>query len=261
MMVSVEQMAHLTVVIPAYNEEKRLGPTLERILGYLEQRSFSWEIVVVNDGSKDQTTRIARELLSGCERHTVIDRKYNRGKGYSVRQGMMAGHGRFLLFSDADLSTPIEELERLLPPLEAGQAQVSIGSRGLDDSRVEVHQPWWREAMGKSFNLFVRLIALGGLRDTQCGFKCFTREAARSVFSVARIDGFGFDVEALYLARKFGYDITEVPVRWVNSPDSKVHPVADSSKMLADLLRIRFTDLRGGYRNDNGLDYRGRQNP
>jgi len=232
MMVSVEQQAHLTVVIPAYDEEQRIGPTLERIRAYLEKRSFSWEIVVVNDGSRDQT---------------------------SVRQGMLAGHGRFLLFSDADLSTPIEELERLLPPLESGRAHVSIGSRGLKDSQVEVHQPWWRETMGKSFNLFVRLIAMGGLRDTQCGFKCFSREAARAVFSVARIDGFGFDVEALYLARKFGYAIEEVPVRWVNSPDSKVHPISDSSRMLADLLRIRFTDFRGGYRSGNGLDRRGRQ--
>jgi len=256
---SAEQRAHLTVVIPAYNEEKRIGSTLERIIGYLEERSFSWEIVVVNDGSKDQTTRIAREILSGCERHMVIDRKFNRGKGYSVRQGMLAGHGRFQLFSDADLSTPIEELERLLPPLESGEVQVSIGSRALQDSRVEVHQPWWRESMGRGFNLFVRLIAMGGLKDTQCGFKCFTREAARAIFSVARIDGFGFDVEALYLARKFGYGIAEIPVRWVNSPDSKVHPLADSSKMLADLLRIRFTDIRGGYRSGNGLDYRGRQ--
>ncbi len=252
------QPAHLTVVIPAYNEEKRIGPSLERIRGYLEKRSFPWEIVVVNDGSLDQTARISRELLTGCERHEVIDRKFNRGKGYSVRQGMLAGHGRFLLFSDADLSTPIEELERLLPPLESGEAQVSIGSRGLHDSQVEVHQPWWRETMGKSFNLFVRMIALGGLSDTQCGFKCFTREAARAVFSVARIDGFGFDVEALYLARKFGHTIKEVPVRWINSPDSRVHPVSDSSRMLADLLRIRFTDMRRGYSRGNGLDRRGR---
>lgn len=258
-MVSVEQQAHLTVVIPAYNEEKRIGPTLERIRAYLEKRSFSWEVVVVNDGSQDQTARISREILAGCERHEVIDRKFNRGKGYSVRQGMLAGHGRFLLFSDADLSTPIEELEQLLPLLESGQAQVSIGSRGLRDSRVEVHQPWWRETMGKGFNLFVRLIAMGGLHDTQCGFKCFSREAAQAVFNVARIDGFGFDVEALYLARKFGYGIKEVPVRWVNSPDSKVHPLSDSSRMLLDLLRIRFTDLRGGYRSGNGLDHRGRR--
>jgi dolichyl-phosphate beta-glucosyltransferase len=259
MMISAGQPAHLTVVIPAYNEEKRIGPTLERICGYLEKRSFPWEIVVVNDGSRDGTVQIARELLAGCEHHTVIDRKFNRGKGYSVRQGMLAGRGRFLLFSDADLSTPIEDMERLLPPLESREVQVSIGSRALRDSRVEVHQPWWRETMGKSFNLFVRLIALGGLHDTQCGFKCFTREAAKAIFSVARIDGFGFDVEALYLARKFGYGVKEIGVRWVNSPDSKVHPLSDSSRMLADLLRIRFTDLRGGYRSGNGLDRRGRQ--
>ena len=261
MMVSVAHQAHLTVVIPAYNEEQRIGPTLERIRGYLEKRAFPWEIVVVNDGSQDQTVRISREILAGCERHEVIDRKFNRGKGYSVRQGMLAGNGRFLLFSDADLSTPIEEVERLLPPLESGEVQVSIGSRALRDSRVEVHQPWWREAMGKSFNLFVRLIALGGLCDTQCGFKCFTREAARSIFSVARIDGFGFDVEALYLARKFGFAVQEIAVRWVNSPDSRVHPLSDSSRMLADLLRIRFTDFRGGYRSGNGLDRQGRQGP
>jgi len=203
---------------------------------------------------------LSREILADCDQHLVIDRKFNRGKGYSVRQGMLAGRGRFLLFSDADLSTPIEELEQLLPPLESGEVQVTIGSRALKDSRVEVHQPWWRETMGKGFNLFVRAIALGGLRDTQCGFKCFTREAVRAVFSVARIDGFGFDVEALYLARKFGFGVREIPVRWINSPESKVHPLSDSSRMLADLLRIRFTDLRGGYRSGNGLDRRGRQN-
>ncbi len=133
MMISVERPAHLTVVIPAYNEEKRLGSTLERIRTYLESRSFSWEIVVVNDGSQDQTARIAKELLADCDHQVVINRQFNRGKGYSVRQGMMAGHGRFLLFSDADLSTPIDELERLLPPLESGEVQVAIGSRALND--------------------------------------------------------------------------------------------------------------------------------
>lgn len=136
---------------------------------------------------------------------------------------------------------------------------MSIGSRALRDSQVEVYQPWWRRTMGKGFNLFVRAIALGGLRDTQCGFNCFTSEAAKAVFGVARIDGFGFDVEALYLARKFGYGIREIPVRWINEPDSKVHPLFDSSRMLADLLRIRFTDLRGGYRTGNGLDRHWRQ--
>jgi len=259
MMIPGARPVHLTVVVPAYNEEKRVGPSLEAILRYLERRVFPFEIVVVNDGSRDQTAQLSREILAGCEHHTVIDRKFNRGKGYSVRQGMLAGNGRFLLFSDADLSTPIEELEKLLPPLESGSVQVSIGSRALGGSEVEVHQPWWRETMGKGFNLFVRAIALGGLRDTQCGFKCFTREAAQSIFSVARIDGFGFDVEALYLARKFGFGTREIPVRWINSPDSRVHPLSDASRMLADLLRIRFTDLRGGYRSGNGMDRRGRQ--
>jgi len=256
--ISVAQPSHLTVVIPAYNEEKRIGPTLERIRRYLESRSYTWEIVVVNDGSKDQTGHLSREILSGCDCYQVIDRKFNRGKGYSVRQGMLAGHGRYLLFSDADLSTPIEEVEQLLPPLESGRFQVSIGSRAMKESRVEVHQPWWRETMGKSFNLFVRLIAFGGLSDTQCGFKCFNRQAAQAVFSVSQIDGFGFAVEILYLARKFGFSIEEVPVRWVNSPDSRVHPISDSSRMLADLLRIRFTDLRGGYNsNRNSVEDNG----
>jgi len=228
----------LSVVIPAFNEAQRIHATMERILAYLDGVEGESEIIVVIDGGSDET----QDIVEGIEprrtgiRLLVNDR--NRGKGYSVRRGMLDARGRFVLFSDADLSTPIEEATRLLATLEAGYA-VTIGSRALRDSDVRVAQSWWRQSMGRVFNHVVRGLGLSRFRDTQCGFKMFTRAAARDIFSRAHLDGFAFDVEVLCIALDQGYQICELPVQWVNSPESRVRPVRDSLRMFRDLLRIR----------------------
>ncbi|MBN2490156.1 MAG: glycosyltransferase family 2 protein [Planctomycetes bacterium] len=237
----------VSVVIPAYNEEARLGATLDRVLGFLRERGHDHEILVVDDGSRDGTAALAETY--GGRGVRLLRNPTNRGKGYSVRRGMLAANRPQVLFSDADLSTPIEELDKLAIPLREGAAAVAIGSRAVAGAQVEVSQPFYRVAMGKIFNRMVRLIALGGLADTQCGFKLFTREAAQAVFSRQRFERFGFDVEVLYIARKLGLKIAEVPVRWVNSAETKVSAVRDAADMFLDLFRIRWNDLRGRYRD------------
>jgi dolichyl-phosphate beta-glucosyltransferase len=233
----------LSVVIPAYNEAERLPPTLERVLGYLRGRAVSHEVVVVDDGSRDQT--VARARAVGGDAVTVLANEVNRGKGYSVRRGMLAARGARRLMTDADLSTPIEDLERLAARLDDGY-QVAIGSRALPDSNVEIHQPWYRENMGRVFNAAVRLLALPGLKDTQCGFKLFSAEAAQAAFSRAQLDGFSFDVEALFLARRLGYRIAEVPVTWRNDAASRVG-LWSGFRAFPDLVHIRWNALRGRY--------------
>ncbi|HEX6737253.1 MAG TPA: dolichyl-phosphate beta-glucosyltransferase [Vicinamibacteria bacterium] len=233
----------LSVVIPAYNEAERLPPTLERVLGYLRGRGVSHEVVVVDDGSRDRT--VARARAVGGDTVTVLANEVNRGKGYSVRRGMLAARGARRLMTDADLSTPIEDLERLAARLDDGY-QVAIGSRALPDSNVEIHQPWYRENMGRVFNAAVRLLALPGLKDTQCGFKLFSAEAAQAAFSRAQLDGFSFDVEALFLARRLGYRIAEVPVTWRNDAASRVG-LWGGFRAFPDLMRIRWNALRGRY--------------
>ena len=237
---------HLTVVIPAYNEEGRIAPTLARVLAYFEHQPWRGDIIVVLDGSTDGTHHeIAR--VSGAAPHvTVLDNVVNRGKGYSVRRGMLAAQGRYVLFSDADLSTPIEEASRLLTVLEAG-ADVAIASRGLAESNVVIHQPWWRESMGRTFNWFVQLLTVRGIADTQCGFKCFRGDVAKRVFALQRLDRFAFDVEVLWIAQRLGYRIVELPITWRNDPSSTVNPVIDSLRMLVDLVRIRMNDWSGRY--------------
>lgn len=236
----------ISIVIPAYNEEKRLEKTLQRILTYLQEKDCDYEIIVVDDGSRDETLAVAGRFSQKGVRSLRNDR--NRGKGYTVRHGMLDARKSFVLFSDADLSTPIEEMENLIVPIISGEAQIAIGSRAIHGARIEVSQPFYRIAMGKIFNMFVRLIALGGIHDTQCGFKLFTREAAQEVFRRQQIPGFGFDVEVLAIARQLGYKIAELPVRWINSAESKVDALHDSSAMFFDLLRVRLNILRGRYR-------------
>jgi dolichyl-phosphate beta-glucosyltransferase len=236
----------LSVIIPAYNEAARIPETLRRVGDFLDDRGGLCEVIVVDDGSADGTAEAAARARPDDPRLRVLPLGKNQGKGAAVRAGMQAAAGERLLFSDADLSTPIEDL-RLLEAVLAGGADVAIGSRALEDSRVEVRQPWYRQTMGKTFNLFVQLLALPGIRDSQCGFKLFRREAARRVFRAQRLPGFSFDVEILFLARKLGYRVEEVPVRWINSPASRVHPVLDSARMLRDLFRIRWNWLRGRY--------------
>ena len=229
----------LSVVIPAYNEGRRLPPTLEKIQRHLAGRAH--EIVVVDDGSEDDTA--ARAAAAGV---TVLRNEGNRGKGYSVRRGMLQARGDRRLMTDADLSTPIEELDRLMAKMDEGY-DVVIASRALPESNIEVRQPWYRENTGRLFNLFVRALAVPGVKDTQCGFKLFSAAAARDVFSAARVDGFSFDVEALFLARKKGYRIAEVPVLWRNDAASRVS-LLRGALAFPDLLRIRANDWSGRYR-------------
>jgi dolichyl-phosphate beta-glucosyltransferase len=236
----------VSIIIPAFNEEKRLGDTLERILCYLKGKGHSYEIIVVDDGSGDGTVTVAERFSQRGVRILRNDR--NRGKGFTVRHGMLQSSKELVLFSDADLSTPIEEVEKLAAPILAGKAQVAIGSRAVAGAQIEISQPLYRVAMGKMFNLFVRLVALGGIHDTQCGFKLFTRRAAQEVFRRQRLSGFGFDVEILAIARRLGFSIAEVPVRWINSEETKVDALRDSARMLFDLFNVRWNDFRGLYR-------------
>jgi dolichyl-phosphate beta-glucosyltransferase len=209
------------------------------------------EVVVVDDGSADATAsiveRLAAELPPGLVTLRVLRNGVNRGKGYSIRHGVLLCEGTFVLVSDADFSTPIEELPRLLELVAAGECDLAIGSRGLRDARVEVHQPFWREGMGRIFNRIVRLLTGLPWSDTQCGFKVMRRDAVLRLFRAARIDRFAWDVEILYLAAKAGLEVREIPVLWRNAPGSKVDPVRDSLNMLRDVLRIRWRDRRGRY--------------
>jgi dolichyl-phosphate beta-glucosyltransferase len=228
---------YLSVVIPAYNEAERLPQTLDSILDFLKQQPYDSEIVVSDDGSSDRTVQVAEEKLRDFP-HQILKTPQNRGKGHAVRQGMLAANGEFILFTDADLSTPISEVSRFIAHLVKGQ-DVTIGSRALSGSQVEIHQNFLREAMGKIFNLIAQLWAFRGIHDSQCGFKCFRRAAARGLFSEQKLDGFSFDVEVVYLAQKHGYRILELPVVWRNSPKSRVQVFRDPFLMFRDVLRIR----------------------
>jgi len=233
----------LSVVIPAYNEEARLGPTVERTMAYLEARGGGgWEVIVVDDGSRDRTTAVAEAAAGGDARVRVLGGRANRGKGAAVRDGMLAATSDRVLFSDADLATPIEELAKLEARLDDG-ADVAIASRALPGSDVRTRQHPMRELMGKTFNLVVRTLVLGGIKDTQCGFKLFTRAAAHDLFGRATVDGFAFDVELLWLARG-RYRIDEVPVVWHHVEESKVSPGTDAMRMFADIVRLRLRHRR-----------------
>jgi len=230
---------HLSVVIPAYNEEKRIEDTLSRMYDYLRAKDFDYEVIVVDDGSSDDTVPRARE--SGLSREgklKVVSNGENRGKGYSVKSGMAASSGDHVLICDADMSTPIEELDRL-SAIAASGYDIVIGSRAVEGADVRVRQPWYRERMGKVFNFFVKLLLMSDFRDTQCGFKLFRGDAARDIAEDLKIEGFCFDVEMLYLAGKKGYKIREEGVVWDNSPQSKVRIMGSSLNMFLDLVRIK----------------------
>jgi dolichyl-phosphate beta-glucosyltransferase len=237
----------LSVVIPAYNEERRLPASLPAIHGYLSSRFDRFEIIVVDDGSTDGTAALVKWFAGTAPHVRLLTVTPNRGKGHAVRHGMLAAGGDVVLFSDADLSTPIEEVEGMLD-LIARDAQVVVASRALPGSDIQVRQRFLRQRMGEVFNLLVRALVGLPFVDTQCGFKCFTRPVAQAVFGRARIDGFAFDVEALLLARRLGFRTVDVPVRWVNSPESRVTMFRHSAQMLVDLLRIRVHEARGAYR-------------
>ena len=238
-----KRSVHLSIVIPAYNEEKRIGSSLETVTQYLSQQAYESEVVVVDDGSSDDTATLVRQRYPNVR---VISYEENRGKGYAVKSGMLSAIGEYRVYYDADASTPIEELEKLWRLFEDG-ADIVLGSRSLPESRVEVRQSWVRQQMGRTFNLVLRLLALTSFPDTQCGFKGFTAAACEAVFPKSTVKGFGFDAELLYIASLQGLRIEQTPVRWVNSPESKVRMLSDSMRMLVDAFGIRLNALRGRY--------------
>ncbi|HET7292562.1 MAG TPA: dolichyl-phosphate beta-glucosyltransferase [Vicinamibacteria bacterium] len=233
----------LSVVIPAFNEERRLPESIARVRAFLEARGQSFEIVVADDGSQDATAAVAE--ASGGPATRVLRGERNRGKGHAVRRGMRAARGERRLMTDADLSAPIEELVRLEERLDQGY-DVAIGSRAVQGARIEVRQGRFRETAGRAFNVLVRLLLLPRIRDTQCGFKLFTARAAEVVFEKVRLDGFSFDVEALYVARRAGLQVAEVPVVWRNDAATRVGGLSGARAFL-DLARIRLNGVRGRY--------------
>ena len=248
---------YLSVIIPAYNEESRLPATMTKVLTYLEGQPYKFELIIVDDGSSDETAAVAEEIAQDHPRARVI-RNDHRGKAYTVRTGMLLGEGKYLLFSDADLAVPIEESEKILPYLEEGY-DVVIASREGQGAR-RIGEPAYRHIMGRGFNFIIQMIALGGFQDTQCGFKAFTREAARDLFNQVQLYGAdakrlseaavtGFDVEILFLAVKRGYRTKEVPVRWTYGTETKVNPLKDTWRNLKDVIKVRWYDLTGRYNN------------
>jgi dolichyl-phosphate beta-glucosyltransferase len=248
----MHDVPELSIIIPAYNEEKRLPRALERIREYFSARPGGLdeiEVLVVDDGSQDSTAGIAQQWAARIPGWRLVSNRENRGKGYSVRHGMLEARGRIALFTDADLSSPIEESEKLLAAISAGN-DYAIGSRAVDRSLITVRQARYRELAGIIFNRFVRFFTGLPFHDTQCGFKAFVREPARVIFEQQRIEGFGFDPEILFLAKRHGLRGAEVPVRWAHDPATKVHVVRDSMGMFGDLVVIRWNSLLGRYPNE-----------
>ncbi len=235
---------YLSVVIPAYNEQERIADTLYRVKDYLSEQDYKSEIIIVDDGSGDWTTEVVKtidiygEEMKDQKVSAIMENVKNVGKGFSVARGIIKAQGTYILFSDADLSTPIEEIEKFLPVLEDG-CDVVIGSRRLKESEVE-KKPFYRDLMSATFNAVVSLFAISGIRDTQCGFKAFRRKAGHEIAKQQKLFGFSFDVEQLYLANRLGYCIKEIPVKWQHMEGSTVSPIRDSIKMFADVMRIRL---------------------
>ncbi|HWF11842.1 MAG TPA: dolichyl-phosphate beta-glucosyltransferase [Bryobacteraceae bacterium] len=238
----------ISVIIPAYNEASRLPATLGRVEKYLRDTHWGFhEIIVVDDGSTDGTVAAATTFADANPTIRVLRNPGNRGKGYSVRHGMLEAHGHWRLFSDADLSAPIEELEKLYKAVENGKDDIAIGSRALDRSLIGVHQPGMRETMGRIFNGVMRAATGLPIADTQCGFKLFRADVAEAVFPRQKLERFGFDAEILYIAYRKGYGIAEVPVRWNHVDGSKVG-MLNGLHAFGELLEIRMNSLRGRYR-------------
>lgn len=257
----------LTVIIPAYNEESRLPQSLQKTLDWLQQQPFRAEVLVVDDGSDDTTRTVVQNVIGRLSQSPISEDENrpqvrlianaHRGKAFAVRTGMLEGQGKYLLFTDADLSTPIEDFSRLLVWLEQGY-DIAIGSREGQGAR-RFNEPYYRHVMGRVFNLLVKAITFSHFQDTQCGFKAFTREAAQALFHKVQLYGensprvrgamvTGFDVEVLFLARKLNYRVREVPVRWFHVSGSKVNPIKDSLRMIGDISKVRLNDMRGIYK-------------
>lgn len=235
-----------SIVIPAYNERTRIGVTLEKVLSYVHAQGWDAEVVVVNDGSRDNTADIVKSFAAKDPALRLLENPGNRGKGYSVRNGMLHARGRIILFSDADLSSPIEESVKLFAALEAG-ADIAIGSRWLRAELQTQRQPLHRQLFGRIFNLLLRITLGLQFADTQCGFKAFKRSASQAIFPCQKIERWGFDPEILFLARKFGFAVAEVPVAWGHSGDARINPFIDGARMFQEMLRIRWYDVTGKY--------------
>ena len=239
--------AYLSLVIPAFNEDRRIGQSLERILSFFRAQSYPFEIIVVDDGSTDRTVEVVRGFAASDPQLRVEPQPQNRGKGEAIRKGMLLAGGKYLFFSDADLSVPIEAVPDFLSRLEAGD-DVAVGSRRIAGAMIEVHQPIHRELMGKVFTRLSNLILGLRLKDFTCGFKAFRRDAARALFSRQRLGGWSFDSEILYLAKSKGYRIAEVPVVWRNDEATKVRLGRDVVRSFVDLWNIRINHALGKYR-------------
>lgn len=235
-----------SIVIPAYNEARRLEATLDRVLAYVAGQPWNPEVLVVNDGSRDNTREIVLKRAAQNPILRLVDNPGNHGKGYSVRNGVLQAQGEFILFTDADLASPIEEGEKLLAAIAAG-ADIAIGSRWLDKSLQTRPQPLYRRALGRIFNLALRLVLGMNYKDTQCGFKAFTRRAAEEVFPLQIIERWGFDPEILFLARRQGLRVKEVPVLWAHQENTKISPIRDGVRMFTELLTIRWYAVTGRY--------------
>jgi dolichyl-phosphate beta-glucosyltransferase len=234
----------LSIVIPIYNEQNRIQGTLKKISDYYSKKDYYYELILVNDGSNDSTSEILRKYKEKLDGHSknytlrILNNKKNIGKGFSVRKGVLASKGKYVLFTDADLSTPIEEAEKLLFYLQ-NSYNISIGSRGLSDSKIIIRQNIIRQSMGKFFNFLVRKIMKLKYIDTQCGFKCFDRNTVDSIFPFLKVNDFSFDIEILFLAEKLQLKVKEVPICWLNSNDSKVRMIRSSFDMLLSLLKLK----------------------
>lgn len=235
-----------SIVIPAYNESQRIVPTLNRVLSYIAEEGWSAEVIVVNDGSRDDTAKVVRRYVETNPILRLVENPGNCGKGYSVRNGMLNARGDILLFSDADLSSPIEEAPKLFRAITQG-ADVAIGSRWLQADLQTERQPWHRQLFGRVFNLILRIVLGLKFKDTQCGFKAFNRRAAETIFPLQRIERWGFDPELVFLAQKHGFRVVEVPVRWAHDEKSTISPVRDGTRMFIEVLKIRWNALTGAY--------------
>ncbi len=242
----------LSVIVPAYNEQNRISSTLPKLLREVERRFLDFEIIVVDDGSDDDTATIVKKFIANHNKVRLISYRHNMGKGHAVRTGVLAARKDYVLYCDADLSTPFREVRKLIKALDEG-SDIAIGSRAIKETRILKRQPIYRVLMGKTFNKIVKLLAVSGINDTQCGFKCFKLPIAIDIFRDCYIDGFSFDVEVLYVAKKRGFNIKEIGVLWANDTQSKVHPVFHSLQMFKDLLIIRSYALFGYYGRGVGL--------
>jgi len=239
-----------SIIIPAYNESARVGATLKRVLAYATEQGWDAEVIAVDDGSRDNTAEVVRRIAQHDSRLRLLQNPGNRGKGYSIRNGMLHGQGEILLFSDADLSSPIEEANKLFAAIAEG-ADIAIGSRWLRSNLQTQRQPIYRQLFGRIFNLMLRITLGLNFRDTQCGFKAFTRRAAQIIFPLQTIERWGFDPELLYMARKFGLKVAEIPVAWAHCGGTRINPLRDAPQMFGEMLKIRWNALSGKYPGHN----------